>query len=195
MTQYLVGLLLFFGVHAISIISDDWRNTMAARIGEWPWKAIYGLISIIGLVLIIRGYELVAPQSALLYIPPAWLRPVSLVLLLPVFPLLLAAYLPGRIHTLARHPMLLAVLLWAVAHLLVNGSLANVLLFATFLVWSLLDLLSLRHRNDHPLPGLPATVINDIIAVVVGLAIYAVFALWLHAQLFGTPVISLSSQK
>ena len=106
MNALVLGLILFFGVHSVSIVNDPWRNRMAASMGEWNWKGLYALISLAGFVLIVWGYGLARQAPVVLYTPPAWLHPVAMVLLIPVFPLLLAAYLPGRIQTAARHPML-----------------------------------------------------------------------------------------
>src|SRR5512139_4027043 len=124
MNVLLLGLVLFLGVHSISIASEPWRNRMVARLDEGPWKGLYSLASIVGFALIVWGYGLARLDPVLVYIPPDWLRPVAMVLLVPVFPLLLAAYLPGRIQSAAKHPMLLATQLWAVTHLLANGMLA-----------------------------------------------------------------------
>ena len=112
-----------------------------------------------------------------------------MLLLIPVFPLMLAAYLPGRIKTVTKHPMLLATKLWALAHLLANGMLADVLLFGAFLVWAGLDRASMKHRVARPLPGPTPSKVNDIIAVVGGLILHIPFVLWLHAWLIGVPLI------
>lgn len=125
MNLLIIGLVLFFGVHSISIVNDAWRNRTQEKLGEWVWKGIYALIALAGLLLIIRGYGLARLDPLVLYSPPQWLHYVALLLLVPVFPLLLATYLPGRIRTATRHPMLAATKLWAAAHLLVNGTLAK----------------------------------------------------------------------
>ncbi|MDZ7594888.1 MAG: NnrU family protein [Thiobacillus sp.] len=150
-----------FGVHC----QRPWRNRMAATMGEWTWKGVYALVSLAGFVLIVWGYGLARQDPVVLYTPPAWLHPVAMVLLIPVFPLLLAAYLPGRIQTAARHPMLAATKLWAVAHLLANGTLADVLLFGAFLVWAVRDRISMKHRTQRAIPALPRARANDVIAV------------------------------
>ena len=186
----LLGLVLFLGAHSVSIINEPWRNRMVSKMGEVPWKGVYSLISIIGFVLIIWGYGLARADSVVLYSPPVWLRHVTMLLLLPVFPLLLAAYLPGRIKTTTKHPMLAATKLWAFAHLLANGTLADVLLFGAFLAWAVVDRISLKRRKQRPLPAAPASKANDIIAVVVGLALYAAFIVWLHGWLIGVPLIT-----
>jgi len=185
----IAGLVIFFAVHSASIVNDAWRNRMAARLGEWPWKILYGIIALIGLVLIVRGYGLARLDPIVLYSPPQWLQQLAMVLLLPAFPLLFAAYLPGRIQTATRHPMLAATKLWATAHLLANGTVADLLLFGAFLAWAVADRISLRHRTPHPVPGAPPSAANDILAVVLGLALYAAFVLWLHARLIGVPLL------
>ena len=188
MNMLLLGLVLFLGVHSVSIVDDPWRNRIVARIGEWPWKGLYSLVSGVGFALIVWGYGLARHDPVPVYIPPGWLRQVAMVLLVPVFPLLLATYLPGRIQAAAKHPMLLATQLWAVAHLLANGTLADVMLFGAFLVWAVLDRLSMAHRAQRPIPGIPPSPANDLVAVAGGLALYVAFALWLHGWLIGVPL-------
>ncbi|HET7795908.1 MAG TPA: NnrU family protein, partial [Rhizobacter sp.] len=121
MTLLILGLVLFLGVHSVSIVAPAWRDAMAARAGL-AWRAGYALIAIAGFVLIVHGYGLARQSPVVLYTPPAGLRHLALLLLLPVFPLLFAAYLPGRIKAAAKHPMLAATKLWALAHLLANGT-------------------------------------------------------------------------
>ncbi|MDZ7841348.1 MAG: NnrU family protein [Gammaproteobacteria bacterium] len=189
MTALILGLILFLGVHSISIVNEPLRDRMAARLGELPWKGLYSVVAVIGLVLIVHGYGAARYDPVVLYAPPTWLRHLAFLLLLPVFPLLLATYLPGRIKTAVKHPMVLAVKLWAVAHLLANGMLADVLLFGGFLAWAVAERISLKRRTPRPIPGAPESGRNDIIAVVGGLLIYLVFFMWLHRILIGVPVI------
>lgn len=184
----IAGLVLFLGTHSISIVNEPWRHRMAARMGEWTWKAVYSVIAVAGFVLIVWGYGEARQDPVLLYTTPGWLRHVAFLLLLPVFPLLLAAYLPGRIQSATRHPMLAAVKFWAFAHLLVNGALADVVLFGAFLVWAVVDRISMKRRQPAPVPGAPPSRANDAIAVIGGLAIYVAFVLWLHGSLIGVPL-------
>jgi uncharacterized membrane protein len=188
MSILLLGLALFFAVHSIAIVNAAWRERMVGRIGEGAWKSVYSLIAIVGLVLIIWGYGLARQDPVLLYSPTLWLHYLSIVLLVPVFPLLFATYLPGRIKTTTRHPMLVAVKLWALAHLLANGTLADVLLFGSFLIWAVADRISLKRRTEPSVPRLPTSKANDAIAVIGGLALYAAFVLWLHEWLIGAPI-------
>jgi uncharacterized membrane protein len=180
-----LGLVLFFAAHSVSIVNEGWRNRMAAKMGHVQWQGVYSLVSLVGVVLIVWGYGLARQEPIVVYAPPVWLRHVALLLLLPVFPLFLAAYLPGRIKTATKHPMLVGTKLWAFAHLLANGMLADVLLFGGFLVWAVVDRISMKRRVERPVPGAPPSKLNDLIAVVGGLVLYVAFVLWLHRWLFG----------
>jgi uncharacterized membrane protein len=205
MTTLILGLIVFLGAHSVAIVAPAWRDGMHARLGEGPWKGLYSLVSAFGFVLIIIGYGLARQQPVVIYTPPLWLRHLSLLLLVPVFPLLLAPYLPGRVKSAAKHPMLVTaayvplnpikaklghpmlagVKLWALAHLLANGNLADVLLFGGFLAWAVADRISMRHRQQRAVPGAKASPLNDAIVVLGGLALYALFLFKAHAWLFG----------
>ncbi len=189
MLLLIVGLIVFLGIHSLAIVSPGARLTLIERLGLWPYKAIYSLIALIGLVLIIYGWGQARLDPVVLYQPPGWLTHVNNLLMLIVFPLLLAAYLPGRIQRAFRHPMLVAVKTWALAHLLVNGELAALLLFGTFLAWAVADRISLKRRAPQDLLQLPAWKFNDLIAIVAGLAIHVVFVLWLHPLWIGVPAV------
>ncbi len=186
MLLLIVGLVIFLGVHSIAIVAPGFRAAARARLGENGWKAAYSIASLAGFVLLCYGFGLARQTAAVLYVSPRWLRDFALLLMLPVFPLLLAAYLPGRIKTAAKHPMLAAVKFWAFAHLLANGSLADVLLFGGFLAWAVVDRIALKRRPAGPLPpAAAARPWNDAVAIVLGLAIYALILLWAHQRLFG----------
>ena len=184
MTLLILGLVLFLGTHSISIFADPLRDSLAAK-SEIGWKAIYGLLSLAGIVLVAKGYADARMTSAILYTTPAWMSHVMAVLMLPVFILFFAPYLPGRISTAAKHPQLVAVKLWAFSHLLVNGSVADVLLFGSFLAWAVVDRISLKRRATRSVPGLPEANRNDVIVVILGLLVYVAFVKWLHLNLIG----------
>jgi uncharacterized membrane protein len=185
MTILLIGLVVFLGIHSISIATPGLRTRAVAAMGPKGWRGLYSLVSVAGFVLILYGFHLARQAPIVLYLPPAWMRHVTFVLMLPVFPLILAAYLPGRIKTSMKHPMLAAVKFWALAHLLSNGMLADVLLFGSFLVWAVCDRISLKRRPPQVLRTAPPGRFNDLIAVIAGLALYVVFIIWAHLLLFG----------
>jgi uncharacterized membrane protein len=185
MLWLVIGLVAFLGAHSLSIVAPAWRDAQVARRGEGAWKGLYSVVSLVGLVLIVVGYGATRQAPVLLWNPPVWTRHLAALLMLPVFVCFLAAYLPGRIKTALKHPMLVAVKLWALAHLLANGTLADVLLFGGFLAWAVADRISLKRRTPRPVPGAPPGPASDVIAVIAGLAIYAVTVLWAHQWLFG----------
>jgi len=188
MTTLITGLILFLGVHSISNVAPRWRDRCAASLGEKAWQGIYALIALIGLVLIVRGFGIARQMPVIIYIPPAWLRDTAIVLLAPVFPLLLAAYLPGKIRSAVRNnPMLVATKLWALAHLCANGALADIVLFGSFLAWGAFTRISLKFRTPRAAPTLPASDLNDVIALVAGLALYIAFIRGGHLMLIGMP--------
>lgn len=185
MIELIAGLVIFFAVHSVSIVNEPWRDRMVAQLGERTWQGVYSLLAIAGFVLMVRGYGIARLDPVVLYSPPLWLRHVAMLMLVPVFPLLLATYLPGRIQAATRHPMLIATKLWAFAHLLANGMLADVLLFGCFLVWAVADRISMKRRIQRPVPGVPPSKLNDIVAVLLGLVLYVLFVFWLHGWLIG----------
>lgn len=143
------------------------------------------LIALAGLFLIATGYGEARPDSSFIYSPPAGMKHLAALLMLPVFPLLIATYFPGRISAWVKHLMLVAVKFWAVAHLLSNGRLVELLLFGTFLFWAVWVRFSYRQRGIRPLPGLPRSNLNDWIALIVGAGLYGLFAAHLHRVLSG----------
>jgi len=184
MALLIIGLLLFLGIHSISIFALDFRNRQIAK-NHLAWKAGYSIIALAGFFLIVQGYAQAKLEPTLLYVTPAWFGHVSALLMLPVFVLFIAPYFPGKIRTVTKHPQLIAVKLWAVSHLLVNGMLADVILFGAFLTWAVIDRISMRKRGSQPAHALPRSTLNDVIIVVLGLGFYAVFTLYLHQRLIG----------
>jgi uncharacterized membrane protein len=185
MTALIIGLALFLGIHSISIVAPRWRDSMFSKLGEPTWKGAYSLVAIAGLLLIIWGYADARATAQVIYQPPYWTRGLAALLMLPVFPLLLAPYFPGRIKAKLKHPMIIAVKSWALAHLLVNGTLADVMLFGGFLLWAIVDHVSLKRRPERPIRALAPRAINDVIATVLGLLIYMALLHGLHLRLIG----------
>jgi uncharacterized membrane protein len=190
MSLLIVGLVLFLGVHSVAIVAPTLRARTTHALGEGAWKGLYALVSLVGFVLICYGFSLARQTPVILYVPPTWLRYVAVILMLPVFPLFIAPYLPGRIKSAAKHPMLASVKFWAFAHLLANGMLADVLLFGGFLAWAVVDRISVARRPTPQVSRTAPGPWNDVIAVVLGLAIYALLMGWAHVRLFGVSPLS-----
>lgn len=189
MSLFIAGLILFFAVHSISIVNVGWRDAMAARLGTNTWKIVYSVASLVGLVLLIKGYGIARSDPVILYTPPAWLLHVNFLLMLFVFPLFMASLLPGRIKAAVKHPAYASVKVWAFAHLLTNGALADVLLFGCFLAWAVIGRISMKYRRQRPVPGFPESPVNDLLAVVGGLLLYLLFIMMLHGWVTGVEVM------
>jgi uncharacterized membrane protein len=187
MTWLVLGLFLFLSTHSVRIFAESWRGGRIAKMGLKPWKGVYSVISIIGFVLIVWGYGVARGAPVVLYTPPVWTKHVAALLTIPAFILLVAAYVPGtRIKRAVGHPMVAGVKIWAFAHLLANGTLADVVLFGAFLAWAVADYTAARRRDRAAgMVYVVGPVSRDIIAVVVGLVAWAAFAFWLHGAWIG----------
>lgn len=187
MAYLLLGLSLFLGLHSVRIVADDWRSTQIAQRGESVWKIVYSLLSLAGLVLIVRGYGLARLTPVVLWDTPRGMSHLAAALTLLAFVLLVAAYMPrNHIKARLRHPMVLAVKTWAIAHLLANNTLADVVLFGSLLLWAAFVFRSSRQRDraGAPVPA-AGTLLGTSITVIVGIAAWAIFAFWGHLLLIG----------
>lgn len=191
MLYLILGLVLFLGVHSVRIVADDWRTRTIARIGAGPWKGLYSLLSLLGFLLIVWGFGQARMAPLQLWSPLAGTRPLAWLLTLVAFVLLVAAYVPGNhVKAWVHHPMVLAVQVWALAHLLVNGNLAHVVLFGTFLVWGVADFSSARQRDRAgAVRYAPGRWVPTLVTLVVGVLAWAVFAMWLHGWWIGIRVM------
>jgi uncharacterized membrane protein len=187
MTLLILGLVLFLGAHSVRIVADDWRTKRVAAMGEGPWKAVYSIVAIAGFVLIAWGYGEARTAPTVLYAPPVWTKHLAALLTWPAFVLLAASKTPGtRIKAAVGHPMVVGTKIWAFAHLISNGTLADVLLFGSFLAWAVLDYTAARRRDRRAGTTYAVGPISrDLIAVVVGTVAWVAFALWLHGPLIG----------
>jgi uncharacterized membrane protein len=192
MWMLIVGLALFFAVHLIPTV-PELRARLVSITGARSYSGLFALASAVGLTLIVLGYgtmQGLGRGNPQLWVPPSWARHLTMLLMLPALILLVAAYIPSRIRTAARHPMLAAVALWAFSHLLVNGDLASVLLFGSFLVYAGYDIISANQRAAvGPLGKAQGGLVQDIVAIAVGLALYALLLFWGHRILTGIPLV------
>jgi uncharacterized membrane protein len=189
MSLLVLGLVLFLGVHSVRIVADGWRSRVIAKRGPNVWKGLYTLLSLVGFALIVWGYGQARQQPVVLWGSPGWTRHAAALLTLLAFLLLFAAYVPGNaIKAAVKHPMVLAVKVWAIAHLLANNTLADLLLFGGFLLWAVFDFRSARQRDRAAGTVYPAgRAVPTAIALALGLAAYVGFAFWAHMAWIGVP--------
>ena len=184
MVWLILGLVIFLGIHSVRIFAPGLRDAQVKSMGLGAWKGTYSLIALAGLIFIIWGYGQARMEAGQLWVPSLWLRHLAVFLMLVSFVILPLAYLPsGVLKPLLKHPMLLAVKIWALAHLLANGDSASMLLFGAFLAWAVIDRISVKRRGE-PLPE-PGPLMNDIIAVVSGVVLWLLCILWAHDFLVG----------
>jgi uncharacterized membrane protein len=192
MTTLILGLAIFMAVHLVPT-QPAARAALVSRLGANGYKLAFSLISLVGLVAIVMGYgeaRGLVRANPQIWVPPPALRHVAFALLLPAFILLAAAYVPSRVRDMVGHPMLAAMKLWALAHLLVRGDLASMLMFGSFLAFAAYDRVSVKRRGaGGPLGGRKGTARGDAIVLAVGLSAYAAMAFWGHGALIGVPLV------
>lgn len=187
MAILILGLVIFIGIHSIRLVAPAWRDAQVARFGEHGWKGIYSVASLIGFVLLVWGYGIARRTPTILWMPPAGIRHLTALFVAVAFVLIVAAYIPGnRIKRTLGHPMMAGTAIWALGHLLANGTLNAVVLFGAFLAWGAAGLLVCRGRDRAAGVRYPAgTPSGDVKVVVIGLVAWAIFAFVLHRWLIG----------
>jgi uncharacterized membrane protein len=187
----IVGLVLFLGLHTLTALRAQ-RQAVVNRVGLGPYKIIYALVSLIGLVVIGYGFGLYRASGWIdFWYPPAWTRHIAVALMWPASICVVAAYVRGDIKRWLKHPMLVGVKLWAAAHLIANGDLGSIVLFGSVLAWAVFDRITLKHRRDAGAPPFPiGGRRNDVIAIVVGSLLYLALGLWFHPYVVGVPAFA-----
>lgn len=189
MMVLIVGLILFLGIHLLPT-SPELRDGLKERIGDTPYRILFSVLSLAGLVIIVLGFhklQLHPGKNPILWEPPIWTRHIAVALMLPAMILFVASVIPSRIRTATRHPMLIAIKTWALAHLLANGDLAALLLFGSFLAFAVYDRISVKQRGaTGPLGNArPASILNDVLVVLIGVGLYAALLFGGHQWLIG----------
>ncbi|MBB3589987.1 putative membrane protein [Rhizobium sp. BK529] len=188
MTLLIIGIVLFLGVHLVRVVAPDFRRSMIASLGEKGWRAGYSIASIATLILLIYGFGQARQVTGMLYYPPVWMAHITVALMLIAMICLVASLLPaGHIATKTKHPMVLSVKIWALAHLLANGETSSVLLFAAFLAWGVIMRISLKRRQKRGEITLPVFVSAryDLYAVIIGAVVWALIIWRVHEWLIG----------
>ena len=186
----IAGLAIFLGVHTVTT-QRDLRAALIGRFGDSGYKIAYSLLSAIGLLLIVYGFAKYRASGMIpVWDPPVGMRHLALALMLPAVIFLVSAYLRGYIWRFLKHPMLAAVKLWALSHLLANGDLGSIILFGSFLAWAVFDRITLKSREDEGAPPIAfGGARNDVLAVVVGLVAYVALVYAFHPAVIGVPVV------
>ncbi len=189
MLVMIIGIIVFLGIHSVRIVAPRWRLAKMEQWGEGKWKGLYSLVSIVGLALLVWGFGMARLEAPILYEPPVWMKHITLLLMLFAF-IFLGVFIakPGRMKPALKHPMLISIKTWALAHLLANGDLASLILFLSFLAWAVFDRIALKRQARAgltPMPITPGPVTNDMIAIVIGLVLYGLFIWKLHVLLIG----------
>jgi uncharacterized membrane protein len=184
-----IGLVLFIGAHVFVTFRAQ-RDAVVARIGEWPYKGVMALVSLIGIILIAYGFGAYRATSWIdVWYPPRWTFYITQILMWPASICVVAAYSRGNIWRKLKHPMLVGVKTWAVAHLISNGDLGSIVLFGSFLAWAVYDRITLKRRTDPGAPPIPVGGHrNDVIALVIGTILYLALGLVFHPLVVGVPV-------
>jgi uncharacterized membrane protein len=187
----ILGLAVFIGAHVLVALREQ-RAGVIARLGEGTYKGLFSLVSVIGIVLIAVGFARYRAAGIIdVWYPPSWMRHVTDLMVWPAIVCVVAAYIPGDIKRVLKHPMLVGVKLWAFAHLLSNGDLGSIILFGSILAWAVFDRISLKHRSDPGAPEFPTGGRgNDILAVVIGTLLYLALGFWFHPYVIGVPAFA-----
>ncbi|HEX5005940.1 MAG TPA: NnrU family protein [Hyphomonadaceae bacterium] len=188
LAAFVGGLILFFGMHFFTTFRSRDADSLVERMGR-SYKGLYSVLSLVGFVAMVWGFDSLRPWPQI-WRPPEWTHHIAMTLMLPVFVLLVAAYAPGGyIKRLVRHPMLTAIMLWALAHLTANGDLGGIILFGAFLIYSAVDRMVVAKREVPPAQAAEPNIFGDLISVAVGVAAYPAFLFYLHPVLFGVAIV------
>jgi len=188
LAAFVAGLIVFFGTHYYSAFRSREPEAWAQRMGR-AYKGLFGLVSLVAFVAIVWGYANIGIFINV-WNPPSWTRHIAMTLMLPALVLIVATYAPtGYIKKAVKHPMLTAVKLWALAHLIANGDLMSMILFAAFLIYGVVDRIAVKRRGDAGAAAARPNVFGDLIALAVGIAVYAALVTFLHQRIFGVPIL------
>jgi uncharacterized membrane protein len=184
----ILGLVVFLASH-VFVSMRGARANMIARLGLNGYRVLFSIVALIGLAIIVWGYgDYRAHGWIQVWSPPSFMRHITVGLMLLAVIFFTAAFIPSHIKMTLKHPMLAGIKTWALAHLLVNGDLGSILLFGSFLAWGVFARIAAKRRGDLGATTAPASWINDIIVIVIGIVIYLALGYAFHPMVIGVPV-------
>jgi uncharacterized membrane protein len=186
----IIGLVVFFASHFF-VAARGKRAALIERLGQGGYRTVFSIVSLVGLALIVWGFARYRAEGMIpVWSPPVWMRHVTVGLMLISIVVLCSFRVPSHIRTWTKHPMLASIKIWAFAHLLVNGDLGSILLFGSFLAWAVLARIAAKKRGDLGPQTAPAGWTNDILVVVIGVAVYLLLGFYFHPYVIGLKVFS-----
>ncbi|MBO9125117.1 MULTISPECIES: NnrU family protein [unclassified Rhizobium] len=188
MQLLILSLILFIGLHLIRVIVPDFRRSMIDKLGKPVWGAVHGILSIVTLLFLAYAFDQARGMYGTLYNPPIWMAHITLTLMLIAMICLVAGFLPaGHIRAKLKFPLLVAIKIWALSHLLANGEPEAIVLFVAFLAWAVLLRISMKQRLRNGEITLPVFVSAkyDLYAVIIGAVLWAVILFKLHELVIG----------
>jgi uncharacterized membrane protein len=184
----ILGLVVLLGDH-VFVTFRGARARMIEQLGQNGYRALFSIVAIIGLALVIWGYgEYRAHEWVQVWSPPAFMRHITVGLMLFAVIFITAAFIPSHIKMKLKHPMLASIKTWALAHLLSNGDLGSIILFGSFLGWGVYARIAAKRRGDLGATTAPAGWTNDVIVVVLGIVIFLALGYAFHPIVIGVPV-------
>lgn len=184
---FILGLVVFFAAH-VFVTFRAARADAIAKLSLYGYRAIFALVSVVGLVLIVWGFGRYHSQAPVIWSPPALMRHITIGLMLLAVISLTAYFIPSHIKAMLHHPMLVAIKGWAFAHLLSNGDLASIILFGSFLAWGVYARIAAKRRGDLGATTAPAGWFNDILVVAIGVVVFLALGYAFHPMVIGVPV-------
>ena len=183
-----IGLVVFFCLHSVRLVAPHWRETIMQQHGAMRWKIRFGMITLLSTAFIVMGYLQMRVEPVWLWFPPVWTRHLAGLLVLVALFFAGSALVPNTtMKKKMGYPMLIAVKIWAFAHLISNGSLADVMVFGSFLVWSIVSFAVYRRRDRKAgvIRDFESGVQYDLAAFAFAMVSWFAIAFCLHQAIIG----------
>lgn len=182
MTALILGLVLWTGAHLLGVLAPDRRAALTSKLGKGPAKGLMAVAILGSVVLMVWGYQ--EAEFIPVWTPPGFLIHLNNLLMILAIFVFIARDIPSPVRRRLRHPQLAGAKIWAVAHLLVNGDLASIVLFGGLLGWAVVAMIG-ANRRDGPRGELPAAAPNGLIVHLALTAVVFAVITYIHGFLLG----------